>query len=192
MIGRIQGILLEKHPPQIVVDVQGIGYELDVPMSTFYNLPATGSTVALFTQLVVREDAHLLYGFGTAEERQTFRLLLKVSGIGAKTALAILSGLSVSELAQTVAAQDASRLVKVPGIGRKTAERILLELKDKLAPVTKGGLAGVPQGPSADALNALLALGYNDKEANWALSGLPPELTVSDAIRQALKLLSKA
>lgn len=192
MIGRIQGILLEKHPPQIVVDVQGIGYELDVPMSTFYNLPATGSTVALFTQLVVREDAHLLYGFGTAEERQTFRLLLKVSGIGAKTALAILSGLSVSELAQTVAAQDASRLVKVPGIGRKTAERILLELKDKLAPVAKGGLAGVPLGPSADVLNALLALGYNDKEANWALSRLPPELTVSDAIRQALKLLSKA
>lgn len=193
MIGRITGILLEKRPPQIVVDVNGVGYELDVPMSTFYNLPATGERVSLHTHLVVREDAHLLYGFGSEEERQTFRQLIRVSGIGAKTALAVLSGLSVAELAQAVACQESARLVRVPGIGKKTAERLLLELKDKLAPVAVAPAetqAGA--GSESDVVNALLALGYNPKEASWAVKQLPKDVSVSDGIRQALKLLSKA
>ncbi|MBI4986783.1 MAG: Holliday junction branch migration protein RuvA, partial [Rhodocyclales bacterium] len=132
MIGRITGILLEKNPPQIVVDVHGVGYELDVPMSTFYHLPAVGEKVALHTHLLVREDAHCLYGFLGEDERAAFRQLLKISGVGARTALAVLSGLSVDELARAVALQEAGRLVKIPGIGKKTAERLLLELRDKL------------------------------------------------------------
>lgn len=193
MIGRITGILLEKRPPQIVVDVNGVGYELDVPMSTFYNLPATGERVSLHTHLVVREDAHLLYGFGSEEERQTFRQLIRVSGVGAKTALAVLSGLSVAELAQAVASQESARLVRVPGIGKKTAERLLLELKDKLAPVTVATPApGTGSTSESDVINALLALGYNPKEASWAVQQLPGDVSVSDGIRQALKLLSRA
>ena len=194
MIGRLAGILLEKNPPQITVDVQGIGYEVDVPMSTFYNLPATGEKVALVTHLQVREDAHCLYGFLTEGERATFRQLLKISGIGARTALAVLSGLSVNELAQAVALQEAGRLVKIPGIGKKTAERLLLELKDKLPKATLTAAAATAAAPDAgsDILNALLALGYNEREALGAMKALPAGVAVSEGIRQALKSLSKA
>src|SRR6266704_5997451 len=132
MIGRLTGILVEKNPPQLLLDVQGVGYEVDVPMSTFYNLPATGERVVLFTHLVVREDAHLLFGFGSEHERRAFRQLIKISGVGARTALSVLSGLSVAELAQAVSMQESGRLTRIPGIGKKTAERLLLELKDKL------------------------------------------------------------
>ena len=192
MIARLTGKLIEKQPPTVVVDVQGVGYEIDVPMSTFYNLPATGQDVKLFTHLVVREDAHLLFGFGTESERRVFRQLLKITGIGARMALAVLSGLSVEELHATVSRQDAARLTRVPGIGKKTAERLLLELKDKLV----GGSAAATSagGPSAvgdDALNALVALGYSDKEARATLAKLDAGLPLQDAIRQALRLLSK-
>ena len=192
MIGRISGKLLEKNPPQILVDVSGVGYEIDVPMSTFYNLPVLGADVVLHTQLIVREDAHLLYGFGTDAERKTFRQLLKVSGVGAKMALAVLSGLSVSDLSQVVASQDAGRLTKVPGVGKKTAERLLLELRDKLdISVAMATGATVVDEQGSDVLNALLSLGYNEKEAVWAVKQLPAGLGVSDGIRQALKFLSK-
>lgn len=193
MIGRLSGKLLEKHPPQILLDVQGVGYEVDVPMSTFYNLPALGESVTLHTQLIVREDAHLLYGFGSDDERQTFRRLLKITGVGAKLALTILSGMSVGELAQAVVAQDVARLTRIPGIGKKTAERLLLELKDKLEGLTVSGMPVTSvTADSSDVLNALLALGYNDKEASWAVKQLPAEVGVTDGIRQALKLLSKS
>lgn len=200
MIGRIAGTLIQKNPPQIVVDAGGLGYELDVPMSTFYNLPATGEPVILVTHLQVREDAHLLFGFLTEAERALFRQLLKISGVGARTALAILSGLSVGELAQAVALQEPARLVKIPGIGKKTAERLLLELKGKL-PVGSGASVKVGAGDTAvpaahddlgDILNALLALGYSEREALVAMKGLAPGISVSDGIRQALKLLAKA
>lgn len=199
MIGRITGILLEKNPPQILIDANGVGYELDVPMSTFYNLPATGERLSLHTHLAVREDGHFLYGFATNEERTAFRQLLKVSGIGARMALAVLSGLSVSDLAQAIALQEAGRLVKIPGIGKKTAERLLLELRDKLGkalPQTSGirlaTAAGIVPNAKSDILNALLALGYNEREALGAMKGLAEEVGVSDGIRAALKLLSKA
>ena len=193
MIGRLSGILLEKNPPQLLLDVQGVAYEVDVPMSTFYNLPAIGERVVLFTHLVVREDAHLLFGFGSDNERRAFRLLLKISGIGARTALSVLSGLSVAELAQAVTLQESGRLTRIPGIGKKTAERLLLELKDKLgADLTTA--VGVHRAPpaSSDILHALLSLGYSDKEAVAAVKQLPDGLAVSDGIRQALKLLAKA
>jgi Holliday junction DNA helicase RuvA len=193
MIGKLTGILLEKNPPQIVVDVHGMGYELDVPMSTFYNLPATGEKVSLQTHLQVREDAHMLYGFLSESERAAFRQLLKISGIGARTALAVLSGLSVSELAQAVATQEAGRLVKIPGIGKKTAERLLLELKDKLPKSTLvSAAATATPDAGSDILNALLALGYNEREALGAMKALPAGIAVSDGIRQALKSLSKS
>ena len=191
MIGRITGTLIEKHPPKIVVDVGGVGYELDVSMTTFFNLPALGEKVSLHTQLVVREDAHLLFGFGAETERRAFRELVKVSGIGAKTALSVLSGLSVDDLASAVAAQEVGRLVRVPGIGKKTAERLLLELKGKLDYAVVS-LPGAPVRISDDVRQALLALGYNNKEAELAIKQLPARLSVSEAIRQALKLLSKA
>jgi Holliday junction DNA helicase RuvA len=191
MIGRITGTLIEKNPPQITIDVGGLGYEVEVPMSTFYNLPAAGEKVSLHTHLQVREDAHCLYGFGSDGERAAFRQLLKISGVGARTALAVLSGLSVSELAQAVALQEAGRLVKIPGIGKKTAERLLLELRDKLPKSTLVSAAAVPDAGS-DILNALLALGYNEREAATAMKALPAGTSVSDGIRQALKLLSKA
>ena len=196
MIGRITGILLEKNPPAITVDVHGLGYEVDVPMSTFYNLPATGEKVTLYTHLAVREDAHLLFGFGSDAERAAFRQLLKISGIGARTALAVLSGMSVSELAQAVTLQEAGRLTKVPGIGKKTAERLLLELRDRLPKTLSGvgrkvGAGDTAPDAASDILNALLALGYNEREALSAMKTLPPEATVSDGIRHALKLLSK-
>jgi Holliday junction DNA helicase RuvA len=193
MIGRIQGLLLEKNPPQIVVDCQGVGYEVEVPMSTFYNLPATGERVSLLTHLLVREDAHLLYGFGTEGERRAFRQLLKISGVGARTALAVLSGLSVAELAEAVTLQETGRLTRIPGIGKKTAERLLLELKDKLGVDLATGIAAARPAPAtSDVLHALLALGYSEKEAVAAIKQLPEGLSVSDGIRQALKSLSKA
>lgn len=194
MIGRLSGVLLEKNPPQVLIDVNGVGYEIEVPMSTFYNLPDTGAKVTLLTQFVVREDAQLLYGFLTDRERATFRLLLKVNGIGAKSALGILSGMSVEDLAQAIAMQEAALLIKIPGIGKKTAERLLLELKDKfgidMAVQPAGG--GQSNMGGNDILNALLALGYNEREALAAVKPLPAGLSISDGIRQALKLLSKA
>ena len=194
MIGRLSGLLAEKTPPQVLLDVGGVGYEVDVPMSTFYNLPALGERVTLLTHFVVREDAQLLYGFLTAAERSTFREVVKISGVGPRTALSILSGLSVDELASAVSRQDAGRLVKVPGIGKKTAERLLLELKDKLKVDVRISVGGEPAAPSsgADILNALISLGYNEKEALYAIKALPKDVAVSDGIRQALKLLSKS
>ena len=196
MIGRITGRLAEKNPPQILIDVNGVGYELEVPMSTFYGLPALGQNVSLATHMAVREDGHFLYGFATEDERAAFRQLLKVAGIGARTALAVLSGLSVHDLAQAVALQESGRLVKIPGIGKKTAERLLLELRDKLAkalPAVAGSVtANLPGDDRADIVNALLALGYNEKEALGAVKSLPEGVGVSDGIRQALKGLSKA
>jgi len=193
MIGRLAGVLVEKNPPQIVVEAGGVGYEVEVPMSTFYNLPASGERIALLTHLVVREDAHLLYGFATEAERRAFRQLLKISGVGARTALAVLSGLSVAELIEAVAAQESGRLVKIPGIGRKTAERLLLELKGKLGAEFVSGVAINRQRPAAsDVTNALLGLGYSEKEAMHAVKHLAEGLSLSEGIRQALKSLSKA
>jgi len=163
MIGRITGLLLEKRPPFVLVDVQGVGYEIDVPMSTFYQMPTIGEEVILHTHLVVREDIHLLFGFGTESERQAFRQLVKISGVGARTALAVLSGLSVADLQQAVATQDSDRLIKTPGIGKKTAERLLLELRDKLdlslGAVVGGAGTALASRDSDDILNALLSLG---------------------------------
>ena len=193
MIGRLSGILLEKNPPQLLLDVQGVAYEVDVPMSTFYNLPILGERVTLWTHLVVREDAHLLFGFGSDSERRAFRQLLKISGIGTRTALSVLSGLSVAELAQAVTMQESGRLTKIPGIGKKTAERLLLELKDKLgADLTTTVGVHRPAAVSSDVLHALLALGYSEREAVGAVKQLPDSVAVSDGIRQALKLLAKA
>jgi Holliday junction DNA helicase RuvA len=193
MIGRLTGTLAEKNPPQIVVDVHGVGYEIDVPMSTFYNLPACGEKVTLLTHFAVREDAHCLYGFGSEGERFAFRQLLKISGVGARTALSVLSGLSVADLAHAVAMQEAGRLTKVPGIGKKTAERLLLELKGKLATALPAATAATATADNRhDILNALLALGYNEREAQSAMKPLPTDVGTSDGIRQALKLLSKA
>ena len=193
MIGRLAGTLLEKNPPQILLDVQGVAYEVDVPMSTFYNLPATGEKVTLFTHLVVREDAHLLYGFGSDSERRAFRQLVKISGVGARTALSVLSGLSVVELSQAVTLQEPGRLTKIPGIGKKTADRLLLELKDKLG-VDLTATVGVHRAApvTSDVLHALLSLGYSDKEAVAAVKTLPEGVAVGDGIRQALKLLAKS
>ena len=192
MIGRLSGVLLEKNPPQVLVDCQGVGYEVDVPMSTFYNLPHTGERVTLFTHYVVREDAHLLFGFGSSNERAVFRQLIKITGVGARTALAILSGMTVADLAQAVTLQEAGRLIKVPGIGKKTAERLLLELKGKLG-ADIGAVARTPHDDAqADVLNALLALGYSDKEALVAIKNMPAGTGVSDGIKLALKALSKA
>jgi len=191
MIGKLTGTLLDKHPPQIVVDCHGVGYEVEVPMSTFYGLPATGERVALLTHLVVREDAHLLYGFASAAERDAFRALVKISGVGPRIALALLSGLSVAELAQAVAAQEAGRLVKIPGIGKKTAERLLLELKGKLAPDLAPPTAAPVSDAHADIQQALLALGYHEREAAAALQALPADVGVSEGIKLALKALAK-
>lgn len=192
MIGRLSGTLLEKTPPLVLIDCNGVGYECEVPMSTFYQLPSPGEKVVLLTHFVVREDAQLLYGFGTSEERATFRRLLKVNGIGAKSALSILSGLSIDELVQAVALQETAMLTRVPGVGKKTAERLLLELKDKF---TIDGVAtmsaGQPKSAASDVLNALLALGYNEREAMASVKLLDKEISVTDGIKQALKLLSK-
>ncbi len=191
MIGKLTGTLLEKNPPQILVDCHGVGYEVDVPMSTFYNLPASGEKVALLTHFVVREDAQILYGFGTAAEREAFRQLIKISGVGPRTALSVLSGMSVNDLAQAVSAQEMGRIVKVPGIGKKTAERLLLELKGKIG--ADLGPVGVAHASDAhaDIQQALMALGYNEKEAAAALKALPADVGVSDGIKLALKALAK-
>ena len=190
MIGRLTGLLAGKSPPQLLVDVNGVGYEVDVPMSTFYNLPGLGERVILLTHFVVREDAQLLYGFLTHDERATFRQLIKISGIGPRLALSILSGLSVNELAQAITRQDSGRLVKVPGIGKKTAERLLLELKGKLGDALAAP-ASVASDAQADILQALLALGYSDKEAAAALKALPADSGVSDGIKLALRALAR-
>lgn len=192
MIGRLTGLLLEKLPPLVLLDVQGVGYEINVPMSTFYNLPAIGEQISLQIHLVIREDVHLLFGFSTEAERQAFRQLVKVSGVGARTSLALLSGLSVADLHHAVANQDSARLMKIPGIGKKTAERLLLELRDKLDVDNIGADNSIAASSSdSDILNALLSLGYNDREANWAIKQIPADTSVSNGIRQALKLLSK-
>jgi holliday junction DNA helicase RuvA len=189
MIGKLTGILSEKNPPHVLVDCNGVGYEVDVPMSTFYNLPPTGERVSLLTHFVVREDAQILYGFGTPTERQVFRQLIKISGVGPRMALGVLSGMSVDELVQAVSAQEAARLTRVPGIGKKTAERLLLELKGKL-----GADVAMPVAASnaqhSDILQALVALGYSDKEAAAALKSLPADVSVSDGIKLALKTLA--
>ncbi len=192
MIGKLTGTLLEKNPPQILLDCHGVGYEVDVPMSTFYLLPASGEKVSLLTHFVVREDAQILYGFATAAERDAFRQLIKISGVGPRTALSVLSGLSVNDLAQAVSTQETGRIVKVPGIGKKTAERLLLELKGKL-----GVDLGLPAGgvarsdAQADIQQALMALGYNEKDAAAALKALPVDVGVADGIKLALKSLAK-
>ena len=193
MIAKLNGILSEKTPPQVVIDCNGVGYEVEVPMSTFYNLPEVGVKVQLLTYMVVREDAQLLYGFGTEQEKSTFKQLLKVNGIGAKSALSILSGVSIDDLIQAIASQDVAMLVRVPGVGKKTAERLLLELKDKFS---VNGVSSVgeiqPKSATSDILNALIALGYHDKEALSVTKLLPKDLTVAEGIRQSLKLLSKS
>ena len=189
MIGRLSGLLLEKNPPLVLVDVNGVGYEVDVPMSTFFNLPGLGERASLLTHLSIREDAHVLFGFLTAEERSTFRLLIKISGVGPKMALSLLSGMSVGDLAQAVSKQEAGRLVKVPGIGKKTAERLLLELKGKLSPDLSLPVS-VANDAQADILQALVALGYSEKEAGTALKTLPPDIGVSEGIKLAMKHLS--
>ena len=191
MIGKLTGTLLEKNPPEVLVDCGGVGYEVQVPMSTFYNLAATGAKVSLLTHFVVREDAQLLFGFGTASERQAFRSLIKVTGIGPRMALAVLSGMSVDDLAEAVTLQEVGRLVKVPGIGKKTAERLLLELKGKMGADTGAQSLFGQNNDQNDILQALMALGYSDKEASLALKKLPPDVGVSDGIKLALKALSK-
>ena len=191
MIGRLTGLLAEKTPPQLLLDVNGVGYEVDVPMSSFYNLPGLGERVTLLTHFIVREDAQVLFGFLTHEERNTFRQLIKISGVGPRTALSILSGLSVSELTQAVALQEGARLVKVPGIGKKTAERLLLELKGKLGDALATEQVSVKSDSQADILQALLALGYSDREAAASVKALPPDVGVSEGIKSALKALAR-
>ncbi len=191
MIGRLQGTLAEKNPPQVLVDCNGVGYEVDVPMSTFYNLPGLGEKVSLLTHFVVREDAQILYGFASAPEREAFRQLIKISGVGPRTALSVLSGMSVADIAQAVTAQDAGRLVKVPGIGKKTAERLLLELKGKIGADIGAGAASIASDAQADILQALVALGYSDREAAASLKALPKDVGVSEGIKLALKSLAK-
>ncbi len=192
MIGRLQGLLAAKNPPQVLVECHGVGYEVDVPMSTFYNLPALGEKITLLTHFVVREDAQLLYGFATGSEREAFRQLIRISGVGPRIALAVLSGMSVGELAQAVTLQESGRLVKVPGIGKKTAERLLLELKGKLGDdIGAGAHATATSDAQADILQALIALGYSDREAGLALKALPGDVGVSDGIKRALKALAK-
>jgi Holliday junction DNA helicase RuvA len=193
MIGRLSGVLLDKAPPSVLVDVGGVGYEVDVPMSTYCELPDAGAKVVLLTQFIVREDDQSLYGFLTAGERDTFRQLIRISGIGARIALAVLSGMSVDEFAAAIAGQQVTRLVKIPGIGRKTAERLVLELKDKLAaPIAVAGAGPIAPAASEDVLRALVTLGYSEKEAGSAVRALPPDIGVADGIRQALRLLGKA
>ena len=191
MIGKLTGTLSEKNPPQVLVDCNGVGYEVDVPMSTFYNLPGLGEKVSLLTHFVVREDAQILFGFGSASEREAFRQLIKISGVGPRTALAVLSGMSVGDIGQAVTQQDASRLVKVPGIGKKTAERLLLELKGKIGADLGNTSTVVVNDAQGDILQALVALGYSDKEAQAALKSLPKEVGVSEGIKQALKALAR-
>ena len=191
MIARLNGTLIDKSPPQVIVDCNGVGYEVEVPMSTFYNLPEIGKQIQLLIHFVVREDAQLLYGFGSEQEKSTFKQLLKVNGIGAKSALSILSGVAIDDLAEAVNRQEVGMLTRIPGIGKKTAERLLLELKDKFAIIGSTTTTTLPKSASYDVLNALIALGYNEREAGAAVKLLPKEVTVADGIKQALKSLSK-
>ena len=191
MIARLNGTLIEKSPPQVIVDCNGVGYEVEVPMSTFYNLPEIGKQIQLLIHFVVREDAQLLYGFGSEQEKSTFKQLLKVNGIGAKSALSILSGVAIDDLVEAVNRQEVGMLTRVPGIGKKTAERLLLELKDKFAIIGSTTTTSLPKSASYDVLNALIALGYNEREAGAAVKLLPKEVTVAEGIKQALKSLSK-
>ena len=191
MIGKLTGLLASKNPPEVLIDCGGVGYEVLVPMSTFYNLPALGEKISLLTHLIVREDAHLLYGFATADERAGFKQLVKISGVGPRTALSILSGMSVADIAQAVTKQDVSRLTKIPGIGKKTAERLLLELKGKLGDALAAGGASVANDNQSDILQALVALGYSDRDAGLALKALPQDVGVSEGIKLALKALAK-
>jgi holliday junction DNA helicase RuvA len=190
MIGRLTGLLAEKNPPEILLDCHGVGYEVLVPMSTFYNLPILGEKISLFTHFVVREDAQLLYGFGSVGERAAFRQLIKITGVGPRTALSVLSGMSVTDLAQAVTLQEPGRIIKVPGIGKKTAERLLLELKGKLG-ADIGVHVSISSEAQLDILQALVALGYSDKDAALALKALPQDVGVSDGIKLALKALGK-
>ena len=196
MFSQLTGSIIDKQPPLIVIDVNGVGYEEFVSMQTFYGLPATGEKVRVYTQMVVREDAHLLFGFGNTTERETFRLLIKVSGIGAKTALGILSVLSSDDLARAIADEDIKVLSSVPGIGKKTAERLALELRGKLSisgavPMATDGLFAAEPDASDDILSTLLALGYNEREAKAACKGLPAGCDVSEGVRLALKNMLK-
>ena len=191
MIGRLNGKLIEKKPPQVLVDVGGVGYEVDVPMSTFCNLPAEGSEITLLTHFIVREDAQLLYGFATAAERQTFRALIRISGVGPRIALAVLSGMSTQDLADAVEQGNATLLTRVPGIGKKTADRLVLELKGKLAGNAFAPAGGAASAAQADILSALMALGYSEREAQASVRALPAEVTVSEGIRLALKALAR-
>ncbi|MGJ8619388.1 MAG: Holliday junction branch migration protein RuvA [Methylophilaceae bacterium] len=192
MIARLNGLLIEKKPPLIVLDCAGVGYEVEVPMSTFYHLPEAGTKVMLLTHMVVREDAQLLYGFGTQQEKDTFRQLLKVNGIGAKSALSILSGVSIEDLVAAISSQDVTLLTRIPGVGKKTAERLLLELKDKFDAVAGlGGTSSAEKSAAQDILNALIALGYNEREAVASVKGLEANISVSEGIKKALKALSK-
>ena len=191
MISQLTGSIIDKQPPLIVIDVNGVGYEVFVSMQTFYGLPATGEKVRVYTQMVVREDAHLLFGFGNTTERETFRLLIKVSGIGAKTALGILSVLSSDDLARAIADEDIKVLSSVPGIGKKTAERLLLELKGKMGADMTGGSLFATNASQNDILQALLALGYSEKEAALTLKSLPPDIGVSEGIKLALRNLAR-
>jgi Holliday junction DNA helicase RuvA len=191
MIGKLTGILAAKNPPEVLIDCGGVGYEVLVPMSTFYNLPALGEKTALLTHLIVREDAHLLYGFATQDERAGFKQLVKISGVGPRTALSILSGMSVADIAQAVTKQDAGRLTKIPGIGKKTAERLLLELKGKLGDALDAGGVSVANDSQSDILQALVALGYSDRDAGLALKALPADVGVSEGIKLALRALAK-
>jgi Holliday junction DNA helicase RuvA len=200
MIGFLNGRLSAKHPPLLLIDVHGVGYELEAPMSTFYTLPAVGDTVALHTHLVVREDAHVLYGFASEGERRLFRSLLKVSGVGPKLALGILSGASVEDFLRTIEAEDVALLTRIPGIGRKTAERVIIEMRDsvkKLSSPEQGGAAiapafGAPASAQSEAYAALVSLGYKPPEAARLLKAADePGLSTTELIRRALKSAAK-
>lgn len=188
MIARLQGKLLEKNPPQIIVDCQGVGYEVDVPMSTFYNLPEVGSEVVLHIQHIVREDAQLLYGFLTKNEKALFCQVLKVSGIGPRTALSMLSSMSPGELSSVISNEKIDLLTKVPGIGKKTAERIVLELKDKVVPM---GATETISRNKAEIIEALEALGFSTREAGLAMKEFDEDIDVQEGLRAALKKLYK-
>lgn len=195
MIGRLKGRLVYKEPPTLLVDVSGVGYELEAPMTTFYDLPAVGEELTLYTHLLVRDDAHLLYGFSRESQRRLFRGLIKVNGVGPRVALAILSGLTYQEFEQCVVAEDVARLTRVPGIGRKTAERLIVEMRDKV-PAPDSGMGGTgeagpppPQNdPVSEAVSALTALGYKPQEASRLVRAVPTQgLRTEEIIRQALK-----
>jgi Holliday junction DNA helicase RuvA len=190
MIGRIKGRILEKIPPHILIDCNGVGYEIEVPMTTFYDLPEVGSEVTLLTHFLVREDAQLLFGFATDQERIIFRKLLKVNGIGAKASLSILGGMTVQELTHTIQAQDVTSLTKIPGVGKKTAERLILELKDKFSESEFKLTSNANSTEMSDIQNALSALGYNQKDIVIVTKDLDKNISVNEGIKKALKLLS--